>query len=654
MGSFKVMLGFLVFMGLVAVAVGAIGFGLAVVPGPVAGIIAGVGLFLFIIGGIGMIFSSLYLRARGNLAYLKTGSGGARVIKDGGAIIIGFLHEIIPVSLETMKIVVQRKAKESLITNDKLRAEVTAEFYIRVKADDEGIKMAARTLGDKISAKASGKVMKEIEGRGLLEAQQAAVHELEAEKLIDALRTVAAKKTLHELNVDRAEFKKAVMETVREGLAENGLELEDCTISALDQAPKEFMDPENSFDAIGLQNLARTIAEASVQENKFKREAELAIKRQDVETQKAVLTQDQDLAFTTADQQREIQAYKAEQMRVARVAQLESEEAVERRDIEKAKAVQLTEVGKQQNLETAEVEKNKAIEAAQVAKAQTIETAEIEKMKQVEVAQQDKAITVAKKQAELAAAEEARQLAEAKAEEARQKVETVKVKETAERLKQKAIVDKQAEIEKTRQEEQMMADVAAYAVEREARARKEAAEADYLAKTRAAEAARIEKEMEAAGVRAKEMVPVEVAERQVQVDTNRVENVLKPELEAKARHETVSVELTLGQARIQAQQEIGIAFANSLGAMFQGANMTLFGDPSTLAQMTEKFQKGMGLASMIDGFTQAAHDPIRQALKVLTPLARKAGLDLSALEAQVEGKGKEESPGEEEVKPKKK
>ena len=55
-------------------------------------IIAGtlVGLLIF----IGLIMARLYRRATREVSLVKTGSGGKRVIMDGGTIAIPFLHEI--------------------------------------------------------------------------------------------------------------------------------------------------------------------------------------------------------------------------------------------------------------------------------------------------------------------------------------------------------------------------------------------------------------------------------------------------------------------------------------------------------------------------------------------------------------------------------
>ena len=617
--SIRGMLGSMLFLGVAIIAVAIFFF-----KGFTAAIWSGVGLFLIIIAGIALIFSSLYIRARGNLAYVKTGKGGLRVIKDHGSIVIGFLHEVIPVSLETMKIIVTRDKRDSLITLDKLRAEVVAEFYIRVKADEDGISTAARTLGDKISAAAGGRVKNvvELDGVSLLKAQESAITDLEREKLIDALRTVAAKSTLEDLNLKRGDFKDAVMSAVKDGLEQNGLELEDCTISALDQASKDIMDPNNTFDAQGLKNLQKTISEQSVAENKFKRDAELEIKQKDVKTRTAILSQEQELKFKEADQMREIRSYEAEQNKSASVAELQNEEDTGRRAIEKEKAIQLESVKSEEEVST-----------KQVGKEQAIETANVEKRKTVEVAEREKEIIIAIKNAEKAEAEQKRQEAEAGAEKARQDVKTVEIVETAERQKAKAIIDKQAEIERERQEEQMKADVQAYATAKEAEGRKLAAEADYEAKTKAADADLIEKTKRAEGEKAQQTVPVEVSARQVEVDRDRVETVLKPELEAKAEHEKVSIDLKLGELEIEAKKEVGVAMAEAFGMMTSNADMTIFGDPETLAKMAERFQNGQGWAQTAEGFLKGT-DGLKDLFSIFAPYAKKAGIDLGRIMGQ--------------------
>lgn len=48
---------------------------------------------------IGLIFAKLYKRATKEMAFVRTGFGGEKIIKDGGAIVLPVLHETIAVNM---------------------------------------------------------------------------------------------------------------------------------------------------------------------------------------------------------------------------------------------------------------------------------------------------------------------------------------------------------------------------------------------------------------------------------------------------------------------------------------------------------------------------------------------------------------------------
>ena len=97
---------------------------------------------------IGIIMTSLYTRATRDKAYVRTGLGGKKVVLDGGSVILPIFHSYSWVSLSTLRLEVKRAENESLITKDRMRADITAEFYVRVKPDAENIALAAQTHGD--------------------------------------------------------------------------------------------------------------------------------------------------------------------------------------------------------------------------------------------------------------------------------------------------------------------------------------------------------------------------------------------------------------------------------------------------------------------------------------------------------------------------
>jgi uncharacterized membrane protein YqiK len=184
--------------------------------GPAQILLSLMGAVLLIFVAVAAVVTRLYRKASANMAFVRTGMGGARVVRDGGTVVVPVVHQVIPVSLETMRLNVERRGPHALITRDNLRVDLSAEFYIKVQAKTEDILQAARSLG----------------GRNI---KADAVSELVQEKLVSALRTVAATKELVELHSKRDEFASAVQAIVIHDLAHNGLTLESVTISSLDQ-----------------------------------------------------------------------------------------------------------------------------------------------------------------------------------------------------------------------------------------------------------------------------------------------------------------------------------------------------------------------------------------------------------------------------------
>ena len=111
------------------------------------GIIAGVILVALFV--LGLILTRLYRRASKEVSFVRTGFGGEKVIMNGGAMVLPVLHEIIPVNMNTLRLEVRRAAQQALITRDRMRVDVMAEFYVRVKPSAESIATAAQTLGMK-------------------------------------------------------------------------------------------------------------------------------------------------------------------------------------------------------------------------------------------------------------------------------------------------------------------------------------------------------------------------------------------------------------------------------------------------------------------------------------------------------------------------
>ncbi|MGY4295262.1 putative membrane protein YqiK [Bradyrhizobium sp. i1.4.4] len=104
-----------------------------------------IGVALIVV--LGIVFTILYKRATRDEAFVRTGLGGKKVVLDGGAMILPIFHSYASVNLKTLRLTVERKERESLITKDRLRVDIVAELYVRVRPDDESIALASQTLG---------------------------------------------------------------------------------------------------------------------------------------------------------------------------------------------------------------------------------------------------------------------------------------------------------------------------------------------------------------------------------------------------------------------------------------------------------------------------------------------------------------------------
>src|SRR3984957_19707415 len=70
----------------------------------------------------------LYRRSTKETAFVRTGFGGEKVVVNGGAFVIPVLHDITPVNMTVMRIEVVRRDTQALITKNRMRVDVSAEF----------------------------------------------------------------------------------------------------------------------------------------------------------------------------------------------------------------------------------------------------------------------------------------------------------------------------------------------------------------------------------------------------------------------------------------------------------------------------------------------------------------------------------------------
>ena len=368
-------------------------------------IIAGI-----IIGGlmaIGMIYASLYKKATKEVSWVRTGWGKEFVIKDGGAIVLPVVHEIVPVNMNTMRLQIPRHEKEALITKDRMRVDVTVEIYVRVASNEESIATAAQTLGDRT-----------------MDPQ--AVKEFVEGKFVDVLRSVAAGMDMEELHEKRATFVQRVQDEIASDLTKNGFELESVSLTALDQTSLEFFDENNAFDAQGLTRIKEITESRKKERNDIVQDTAVLIAQKNLEAERQQLNIQKEEENATLQQQREIAVQRAAQASLIAQEQAKNKQEAEETRIAAELATQRKEIEQQRDLEEAEVERQKRIQLAK-------------QIQEIEVANKSQEESKAKAQADTARAEAV------KAEEA---VSTARQVAAAERGKAIELVDAHREAEK--------------------------------------------------------------------------------------------------------------------------------------------------------------------------------------------------------------
>ena len=367
--------------------------------------ILGLVVVAIIVAIIVWLFHWLYLRSSKERAFVRTGMGGQKVVMNGGAFVLPIVHDVIPVNMNTLRLEVMRGRDRALITRDRMRVDVVAEFYVRVQATAAAIASAAQTLGQRTT-------------------DPDALKELLEGKFVDALRTVAAEMTMEELHEKRGEYVRRVRAGVAENLLQNGLELESASLTQLDQTAMEYFNPSNAFDAEGLTRLTEEIERRKKIRNDIEQDTMIQIRNKNLETEKLSLDIDREAESARLHQEREIEFARAGQR---------SELARDR--AEKQQLSERAEITSREMIERARIETDRVLEGDRIAKEREIEGAEIERRQALETAEQQRAIAIAEQSKAQSEAQAAADRARALAVTAEEKVFTARETEMATRRK---------------------------------------------------------------------------------------------------------------------------------------------------------------------------------------------------------------------------
>ncbi len=328
----------------------------------------------------------VYKRAPANMGFIRTGFLGTKVCLGRGAVVLPVFHEVSWISLETIKLIVGRSRDQAVLTSDKIRVDINAELYTHVGRTEDDLLTASRSLGEKTFD--AEKV------RNLLEA-----------KVISAMRSYAATKTLKELHENRDTFAHDIKENVFESFAVNGLTLEEVTIVTLEQTGKEYFKTDNIFDAEGLKIITEITSDAKRKVHDTEKRTTVAIRQKDLDTQMELLEIERKEAFARAGQDKAVSNEQALQLGEKQIYVLDQRKAVEEKEI--TNEVELEKQRTERDISITE-------------EAQRRESSDIKKMLQLEKERRDKEIELIAKAREEELADIQRKLELEKAEKDRQ------------------------------------------------------------------------------------------------------------------------------------------------------------------------------------------------------------------------------------------
>ncbi len=380
----------------------------------------------------------VYKRAPANMGFIRTGFLGTKVCLGRGAMVLPVFHEVSWISLETIKLIVSRSRDQAILTSDKIRVDVVAELYAHVGRTEEDLLTASRSLGEKTFD--AEKV------RNLLEA-----------KVIGAIRSYAATKTLTELHENRDVFAQQIKETVIDSFKANGLVLEEVTVVTLEQTGKEYFKTDNVFDAEGLKIITDITSDARRKVHDTEKRTTVAIRQKDLDTQLELLEIERQEAFARAGQDKAVSNEQALQLGEKQIYMLDQRKSVEEKEIQNEvelegmrteRDIAITEEARKR--ESSDIEKTLRLEQERrdkeiqlIAKAREEELANIQRNLALEKAEKERQIELIGKAEQQEVAEVTRQLARESAERDRD-IELI----TKERERQQADIQRITEVTK--------------------------------------------------------------------------------------------------------------------------------------------------------------------------------------------------------------
>lgn len=343
-------------------------------PESVVLVLSVIGVSLVVIFGLFAIIKAFYVKVPQGTALILNDTTSKPKVFFTGKLVLPVIHKKEFMKISLLTLLVDRRGKEGLICKDNLRADIAVAFYIRVNETTEDVLKVAKSIGvDRAS-------------------DHHAVSELFSAKFSEALKTVGKQFDLAKLFEDRLNFRERIVDVIGKDL--NGYALEDVAIDYLEQTPIGHLDPNNIFDAEGINKITAITAVHKDETNKRERDLELALKKKDTETFEAKLELERQQADAEARQKREIETIRARELAETLKVQEEERLKAEQARIVSQQEIEVREENRQREVEVAQQNRMRAvaIEEERVTRARELEVVARQREIELQTIDKDKAV----------------------------------------------------------------------------------------------------------------------------------------------------------------------------------------------------------------------------------------------------------------------
>ena len=343
-------------------------------------IASSVGLGLFLVLGLALLFKSFYRKVnQGEALIISKFAGEPNVTFNGGLVLpIVYRAEVMDIALKTIELT--RRGKEGLICSDNIRADIQVTFFVRVNKTADDVLKVAQSVGCRRASEPN------------------TVSDLFAPKFSEALKTVGKRLNFVDLYEKRDLFRDKIIEVIGQDL--NGYVLEDAAIDFLEQTPIESLDRDNILDAEGIRKIKELTVAQNTRTNELVNKERMELSRQDTAADETVFRYNQQRAEALAKAERETRVaqvreqeegerFVIDQNKNTSLTRQQSDEEVQRRNEEMLRNVEVARKQRERVVAVEQVEVVKARDLKEIEREREVELRRIAKEKEIEREKKD-------------------------------------------------------------------------------------------------------------------------------------------------------------------------------------------------------------------------------------------------------------------------